>query len=392
MRYTTTVNRLAAEGADGWAVYRRAKEQMASGADIIEMAIGEPDVPTPESITDAAIDALRAGRTNYAASAGEPALRNALAERYSSRLGREIEADRFICFPGTQTALYTVMRGIAGPGDEVIVGDPMYATYGSVIAAAGATAVPVPLHAEHGFRLQAADIAAAVTPATTAVLVNTPHNPTGAVLTADDVGAIGEVADRHGLWIVSDEVYEDMIHGGTPFVSPLSDQRLEKRVVVVNSISKSHAAPGLRSGWCVGSAEFCRRLLPLCEAVLFGNQPFIADATALAISTPSPVAEGMAARFAGRAVRLSERLHEATDLRVQLPSAGMFALVDVSSTGHTGLQFANELLDQVGVAVMPGSSFGASLEHWIRISLTRGDAEFDIGCDRIIAHVNGARP
>jgi len=392
MRYTTTVNRLATEGADGWAVYRRAKELMASGADIIEMAIGEPDVPTPESITTAAIDALRAGRTNYAASAGEPELRNALAARYSSRLGREITPDRFICFPGTQTALYTVMRGIAGPGDEVIVGDPMYATYGSVIAASGATAVPVPLRAEHGFRIQATDIAAAVTSATTAVLLNTPHNPTGAVLTGDDVRAIGEVAQRHDLWIVADEVYEDMIHGDTPFASPLSEPEFEDRVVVVNSISKSHAAPGLRSGWCVGSTDFCVRLLPLCEAVLFGNQPFIADATALAVSGPSPVADGMAERFAARAVRLAERMHEATDLRVQLPGAGMFALVDVSSTGRTGLELANDLLDHAGVAVMPGASFGASLDDWIRISLTRADDEFDTGCDRIIAHVNGDRP
>jgi arginine:pyruvate transaminase len=388
MHYTEIIDRLASEGADSWAVYRRARQMVADGADIVELAIGEPDVPTPESITDAAIDALRHGRTDYAASAGEPSLRNALAHRYSTRLGRSISPDQVICFPGTQTALYTVLRGVAGPGDEVVVGDPMYATYEPVVVSAGASVVRVPLDAAHGFRIQAEAIARAVTPRTTAILLNTPHNPTGAVLTADDVDAIGRVAQEHDLWLIVDEVYEDLIHGETSFVSPLSRENLAERVVVLNSISKSHAAPGFRSGWCVGPEAFCRRLLPLCEAVLFGNQPFIADATEAAVSAPSSVAAGMAQRFAARAARLADRFDAETTLRAHRPGAGMFVLVDVSSTGRSGLELANELVDHAGVAVMPGSSFGQSLDQWIRVALTQPDDDFDEGCRRIIDHVN----
>ena len=388
MHYTEIVDRLAGEGADSWAVYRRARQMIADGADIVELAIGEPDVPTPESVTDAAIDALRRGRTDYAASAGEPGLRRALADRYSARLGRPISADQVICFPGTQTALYTVLRGVAGPGDEVLVGDPMYATYEPVVVSTGASVVRVPLEASHGFRIQADAIAGAVTARSTAVLLNTPHNPTGAVLTADDVDAIGRVAREHDLWLIVDEVYEDLIHGETPFESPLRHEALAERVVVLNSISKSHAAPGFRSGWCVGPETFCRRLLPLCEAVLFGNQPFIADATEAAVSAPSPVAAGMAQRFAARAMRLADRFEAETSLRVHRPGAGMFVLVDVSSTGRSGLELANELVDHAGVAVMPGSSFGRSLDRWIRVALTQPDDEFDEGCRRIIEYVN----
>ena len=203
MKYTDTIERLAATGPDSWAVYRRARQMIDDGHDVIEMAIGEPDVPTPDPIIEATVDALRSGRTDYAASAGEWDLRVALAARYSTRLGRTISMDQIVCLPGTQTALYTVLRAIAGPGDEVIVGDPMYATYRPVIASTGASDVAVPLRAEHGFRMQASDVAAAVTPATTVLLLNTPHNPTGAVLTAHDVHALGQVAIAHDLWILS---------------------------------------------------------------------------------------------------------------------------------------------------------------------------------------------
>ena len=175
-----------------------------------------------------------------------------------------------MCLPGTQTALYAVLRALVGPGDEVLVGDPMYATYEGVVAATGATVVPVPLRPEHGFRMQAADVAARITPRTRVLFLNTPHNPTGAVLTRQDVRALGAVARAHDLWIVSDEVYEEMVFDGGAFASPLDEADLADRTVVIASISKSHAAPGFRSGWCVGPASSapgcCRCQKPCCLA------------------------------------------------------------------------------------------------------------------------------
>jgi arginine:pyruvate transaminase len=157
------------------------------------------------------------------------------------------------------------------------------------------------------------------------------------------------------------------------------------RVVVTASISKSHAAPGFRSGWCVGPAEFSAKLLPVSETMLFGNQPFIADMTAMAVSAPSEVAAGMRERFARRARLIHTKLHSSNGLHVHLPEAGMFAVVDISATGMTGEDFARGLLLEKLVGVMPGESFGAALAGWIRISLTLDDALVSEACARIAA-------
>jgi len=234
--------------------------------------------------------------------------------------------------------------------------------------------------------MQVADLATRVTPRSRVLFVNTPHNPTGAVLRPDDILALGEFARAHDLWILSDEVYEEMMFPGVTFTSPLDFPELAERVVIACSISKSHAAPGFRSGWCIGPAEFCARLLPLSETMLFGSQPFIADMTALAVSEPSPVASGMAERFARRADLIAKALDGVAGLRVHRPEAGMFALVDIRATGLSGTGFALGLLDRQQVAVMPGESFGDGLKGWIRLSLTQPDDRISEAVTRIAAH------
>lgn len=386
MRYAPITDRLAGLGGAKWEIHAAARAMKAAGRPVIELTIGEPDVPTPPALADVAVQSMRAGRTGYSNGRGEPALVRALADRYSARRGRTIGPDQVMCFPGTQTTLYAVLMGLAGAGDEVLVGDPMYATYEGVIAASGAVAVPVPLRPENGFRIRAEDIAARVTPASRVIFLNTPHNPTGAVLTRRDLHEIGEVARAHDLWILSDEVYEEMVFPGVEFVSPLDDPALAERTVIACSISKSHAAPGFRSGWAIGPAEFCERLLPLSETMLFGNQPFIADMTAAAVSAPSPVAAGMTERFCRRARLLHERLHGVNALAVHVPQAGMFAMVDVRATGQSGIGFARGLLERRGVAVMPGESFGAAAAGWLRLTLTQPDEVTARAADLIAAH------
>lgn len=386
MKYSPVLDRLASLGSAKWAVHYAAADLAARGRDVIDLTIGNPDVPAPAELLEAAAAAMRAGRTQYSTGRGEPVLRAALAARYAARAGRAVSPEQVLCFPGTQTALYAVLMGLAAPGTEVLVADPMYATYEAVIRAGGALPVPVPLRAENGFRLSADDLAARVTPKARAILLNTPHNPTGAVLTPADLGAIGEVARAHDLWIVSDEVYEELVFEGVAFASPFDRAELADRTVAVSSISKSHAAPGFRSGWAVASPACAERLLPLSETMLFGNQPFIADATAAAIARPSAVAGGMRARFAARARAMADRIGKETRLRVHRPDAGMFALVDVSSSGLDDMAYAMDLLETTGVAVMPGTSFGKTLAGWVRVALTADDARFGEACDRIIAH------
>ncbi|NOC83610.1 pyridoxal phosphate-dependent aminotransferase [Ruegeria sp. HKCCD6428] len=387
MKTTSVTERLAGLGGAKWGVHLKARDLIKAGADIVEMTIGEPDVPVPDALVEATVASLRAQRTGYSNGRGEAGLLDALAARYSASRGRAFEPGNFLCFPGTQTALFAAMAGVAEAGDEALVGDPMYATYEGVVRASGAEMVPVPLRPEKGFRMQAADIAARITPRSRAILLTTPHNPTGAILTAADIAEIGQLAIARDLWIISDEVYEELIFDGARFVSPLADPELADRVIGVSSISKSHAAPGFRSGWCVGPAAFCEALLPYSETMLFGNQPFIADMTEKAIRDGSEVAPGMAARFSGRATLLADRLEAETDLKVHRPEAGMFALINVSATGLDGEAYAWDLL-QAGVAVMPGSAFGDSLKDWVRVALTINDTDFGTAVSRIIEHAN----
>jgi arginine:pyruvate transaminase len=385
MKTTDVTARLASLGGAKWDLHLAARDRIAAGADIIEMTIGEPDVPVPSELLEHAVGSMRAGRTGYSDGRGEINLRRALAESYSETRGRDFVPDNFLCFPGTQTALFATMMGVAQQGDDVLVGDPMYATYEGVVAASGAALVPVPLRAENGFRMQAADVAARITPRTRALLLTSPHNPTGAILTRADLLALCELARIHDFWILSDEVYEHLVFEGAEFVSPLSLPDYAERVIAVSSISKSHASPGFRSGWCVGPKAFCDALLPYSETMLFGNQPFIADLTERAVREGSSVAAGMSARFNRRAQKLTDRLQAETALQVHRPEAGMFAMVNVASTGMTGDAYAWDLLDH-GVAVMPGSAFSESLTSWVRIALTIEDEAFEAALQRITSH------
>ena len=391
LRYAEVLDRLAGLGSDKWALYMAATARRRAGLPVIDLTIGEPDVPTPAPLVDSAVRAMAAGRTGYSNGRGEPALLEALSRRYSALTGRPVGTDRFLCLPGTQTALYAALRAVCDAGSEVILGDPMYATYEGLIRAAGGVPVPVRLEPDHGFRLQAQAVAARITPATRALLLNTPHNPTGAVLRPRDLAALCGLAAGHGLWVISDEVYGDLTHGGAVFTSALADPAHEARVIVAASISKSHAAPGFRSGWLCAPAAFCTRALPLSETMLFGSQPFIADMTAEALAQPPDTARAMAGRMARRAERLQDALDGVAGLRVHRPEAGMFGLVDIRALSGDSQGFALALLEATGVAVMPGASFGPALEGWLRLALTAGDDDMAAACDRIAGFARGWR-
>jgi arginine:pyruvate transaminase len=351
-----------------------------AGADIIELTIGEPDVQPDPALIEVAAEAMRAGRTGYSNGRGEPVLVEALVERYRRRRP-DVAENNVLCFPGTQTALFATMLGLTGEGDGVLVGDPFYATYEGVIRASGAHPISVPLRTEMSFRLCADDLKRAITPACRALLLNTPHNPSGAVLDAAAIDTIGRVCEEHDLWIISDEVYEELVFDGD-FISPFDTPAFADRVIALSSISKSCAAPGFRSGWAVGPTDFCDAVLPLSEAMLFGNQPFIADMTAYALRNPPDTARRMRVDYQRRASIIAEALGAIEGMKPFRPEAGMFILVDVAGTGLSGEAFAWSLLE-AGVAVMPGSSFGENAAHLIRLSLTVPDEAIIEACARI---------
>jgi arginine:pyruvate transaminase len=369
LRFASVTDRLAGLGADKWAVHFEARRRVRLGHAIIELAIGEPDTPAPRAVIEAAVDSLRRGRTRYTGGRGEPAMVEALARKYARRTGRDIDQRNVAYLPGTQAALYAVMTTLAETGDEVLVGDPLYATYEGVIRSTGADLVLVPLDPANSFHMRPADIEARITPRSRVLLLNSPHNPTGATLDHEEIAAIVELCRRHDLWIVSDEVYETLAYGSA-FASPFDHPTGADRSVVVSSISKSHMLPGFRAGWCAGPSAVIDRVLSLSEIMLFGAQPFVEDAAALAIDKEHEECRVMVETFKSRAALLPKLIAEVPGLGCAMPEGGMFAMVDVTGTGVNGEAFAWRLLEEENVSVMPGSSFGLQADGHVRVSLS----------------------
>ena len=384
MKFSSITGRLTGLGSEKWAVHIDGKQRAQRGENLIFLSIGEPDLPPPAAIIDVAHRQMRAGRTRYSSGRGEPDLLRALARVYSERTGRTISTNQFLFLPGTQTALFVAMMTLVDVGDEVLMADPYYATYEGVIAAAGGIAKPVLVDPDHGFHLKAADVETAITPKTRVLLMNTPSNPTGAVFTREEIARIGKVCEKHDLWIVCDEVYATLTYGNHHFASPFDIAHLEKRTVVVSSVSKSHAMPGFRCGWIAASEAYVETALPVSETMLFGSQPFLEDATAFALDNHFAEVDAMKVAYEQRARALVAGLKGSKKVAARMPEGGMFVMIDVRRTGLTGEAFAWRLLREEGVVTMPGESFGAGGTGHLRVALTVDESAIAEACKRIV--------
>ena len=335
---------------------------------------------------DATIASLRGGGTLYAPTIGYPRLRAAIAARVVIRSGRPCAADNIAVVPGAQGGLYSVLQCLAGPGDEVIVPEPIYATYEAVIGASGARMVTVPLNAERGFHPDLDAIAAAITPRTRVIWINTPHNPTGAVFTADEMAAIAGLCRRHDLWLVSDEVYEDLAFA-RPHTSAWSLPDMAERTAVVSSLSKSHAVPAFRLGWVVGPPELCAHLGNLLLSMTYGSPAFIQAGALAAFTAELPEVEMLRADYRTRAELVCRILADAPHCRVIPPEGGMFVLLDIRGTGLGALEFAQRLLDRERVAVLACDGFGPSAAGHLRIALSAPAARLKEAGRRIVRFV-----
>ena len=362
-------DRLSGLGAAKWAVHVEGLARAAAGQKVTFLSIGEPDLPPPASVLDQAVASLRGGRLKYAAGQGEQVALDAIATHLSRRSGQEVSPDQIVYTAGTQNGLCTVLMTLVQTGDEVLVPDPYYATYEGLVAASGATFVPVPTLPEDGFHVTAKQIEAAITPRSRVLLLNTPSNPTGAVLSQNEIDEIGEVCERHDLWIICDEVYADMTYDA-PFCSPFDRKQLRHRTLAVSSISKSHALPGFRAGWVACPAEVTPRLVLVAEAMLFGSQPFIEDALVVALTEQHDEVQRMRVAYRERAQVLVEAINGSTAVSARMPEGGMFVMVDVRATKLSGEEFAWKLLDDHNIGVMPGESFGKGGAGHVRIALT----------------------
>ena len=382
MRFAPISDRLAGLGAAKWAVHNEGLRRTSIGQQVIMLSIGEPDLPPPAKVIDQAISSMRAGRTKYAAGQGEPEALKAIARHLSKRSGNVVTPEEVLYTAGTQNGLCTALYTLVQSGDEVLVPDPYYATYEGLVAASGATFVPVPTSPENGFHVTAEAIEQAITPRSRVLLLNTPSNPTGAVLSEQEIDAIGDVCERHDLWIICDEVYADMTYDA-PFCSPFDRKQLRHRTLAVSSISKSHALPGFRAGWVACPAEVTPRLVLVAEAMLFGSQPFIEDALVVALTEQHDEVQRMRVAYRERAQVLVEAINGSDAVSARMPEGGMFVMVDVRATKLSGEEFAWKLLDDHNIGVMPGESFGLGGAGHIRIALTVEASVLRKACETI---------
>jgi arginine:pyruvate transaminase len=382
VRYASLTDRIRGTGADAWAVHDLAKRRRAHGDDVILLSIGESDIGTPPAIVDEAIRSLRAGHTRYMPTAGLEPLREAIARHVGEHAGTAVASERVVYFPGAQAALFAVCQCILDPGDEVIVPEPTYVTYEAVLGSTGARTVNVPLLPERHFHLEPDDVERAVTPRTRAVLLTSPHNPTGAVMTRDELAAVGEICRRHDLWLVCDEVYADLTYG-VEHVSPLSLPGIADRVVSVSSISKSHSMTGWRAGWAIGPVELAEHLTYLTMCMLYGASGFVQDAALYALTTELPVVSELRELYRSRAAAMIDEFAHAGPLRPWMPEGGMFLMLDVRSTGLSGDAFARRLLGEEDVSVLPGEGFGPSAAGHVRICVTTDEERLREACRRI---------
>jgi arginine:pyruvate transaminase len=382
MRYSALTKRIAGDGAAAWQIHDRALELREQGVDVLLLSIGDPDFDTPPPIVRAAIDSLLAGDTHYPAVRGSPGLRNSIARRHRQRSGQGVDADHVIVFPGAQCAVYSVAQCLLDPGDEVIVAEPMYVTYEGVFGACGAKVVPVPVRSQNGFRVDPADVAALITPKTRAILLNSPNNPSGASLSLQIWQDLASLCVRHDLWLISDEVYSDLLYEGE-HVSPASLPGMAERTATINSLSKSHAMSGWRVGWVIGPKAMAEHLVHLSLCMLFGIPDFIQNAAQLALDQDLPEVAMMREEYRQRRDLVCASLSHCPGIRPIRPDGGMFVMVDIRQTGMSAQYFAERLLEGYGVSVLAGEAFGPSAAGHIRIGLVVDQGKLAEACRRI---------
>ncbi|QZP31310.1 pyridoxal phosphate-dependent aminotransferase [Pseudomonas sp. DR48] len=382
MRYSALTQRIAGDGAAAWQIHDRALEMREQGIDVLLLSIGDPDFDTPPPIVQAAIDSLHAGHTHYPEVRGSRGLRSSIARRHRQRSGQAVDADHVIVFPGAQCAVYSVAQCLLDPGDEVIVAEPMYVTYEGVFGACGAKVVPVAVRPQNGFRVDPADIAALITPKTRVILLNSPNNPSGASLPLETWRVLAALCVRHDLWLISDEVYSDLLFEGE-HTSPASLPGMAERTATINSLSKSHAMSGWRVGWSIGPKTLAEHLVNLSLCMLFGIPDFIQNAAQLALDEDLPEVAQMREEYRQRRDLVCSMLDGSAGIRAIKPDGGMFVMVDVRPTGLCAQRFAERLLEGYGVSVLAGEAFGPSAAGHIRIGLVVDQMKLADACQRI---------
>jgi aspartate/methionine/tyrosine aminotransferase len=372
----TTVNQVLAE----------VRELQKAGRSLVSLMRGQPDTPTPGHIVEAGVRALQAGRTGYPDNQGESALREAVAESLARARGLNYDPAREILITdGATGGISTALAVAVGPGEEVLLPDPIYDAYQSVIALWGGRAVPVSSRIAAGrFVLDRAAPEAAWTPRARVLLLNTPWNPVGTVLSRDELSDLMDFARQRDLLVISDEIYQDLIYDGRQHFSPASlSPDAQGRTLLVNSLSKSYAMTGWRVGYVAGPEKLIRAMLLVLQQSSRGPATFVQDAAVCALRADQACVREMAKEYQGRRDQVVNALRGLAGVEPIVPEGGLFVMADIRWLGQTSDEVRRFLLREVGVVVIHGAAFGPGGEGTLRISFAAGGQTLEQGLARL---------
>ncbi|MFK7891825.1 MAG: pyridoxal phosphate-dependent aminotransferase [Granulosicoccus sp.] len=369
---------------NAFAVLARAAELASTGKNVINLGIGQPDFPTPENITEAAIKAIRDGEHGYTPAVGLPVLREAVANDLSSRYSAHVNRDNVIIVPGGKVTMFAAILMFGEPGAEILYPDPGFPIYRSMIEFTGATPVPIPIRETNQFAFSAAETLALITPATRLLIINSPANPCGGVTPQSEMDALVDGLDEHPqVAILSDEIYDRMLYDAASHVSLLSYPQIRDRLILLNGWSKTYAMTGWRLGYSVWPDDMfdaVRKLAVNCWSCVNAPAQF---AALEALTGPQDAVDQMMEAFAQRREVVVEKLNRIPDVSCIRPAGAFYAFPNISRTGWQAKALAGALLEQTGVATIGGPDFGIHGEGYIRLSYANSLDNIDLAIERI---------
>jgi aspartate/methionine/tyrosine aminotransferase len=388
IQLASRMDRLGTETA--FEVLVRAKALEAQGRDIVHLEIGEPDFDTPANIVEAGARALHEGWTHYGPASGIPELREAIVGYINGSRGTAFEADQVVVMPGGKPVMFFVMLALLEQGDEAIYPDPGFPIYGSMIDYSGATAVPIPLREENGFRLDVDELASLMSDRTKLLIINSPANPTGGVLERADLEAIAELAVKHDVTVLSDEIYAELLYEGE-HISIATMPGMADRTIILDGFSKTYAMTGWRLGYGIFPNELVGPITKLMVNSVSCTSMAVQRAGLEALTGPQDAVAEFREAFRARRDLIVDGLNAIDGISCLKPKGAFYAFPNITGTGRSSREFADLLLNEHGVAALAGTSFGAAGEGYLRLSYANSEENLKKALDRVADAVAAAK-
>lgn len=339
-----------------------------AGHKILHFELGEPNFDTPPNIVQAACNALKSGNTHYTSSMGLYAFREVVQRTTEISRGFKPEIDQILVTPGANAIIYLAVSCLVNPGEEVIVPDPGFPTYYSAIQYCGAVPVTVPLYESNRFRLNPDDLRKRITPKTRLIIINSPSNPTGGVMTPDEIEEVARIAEEHDVYLLSDEIYARMVfQGGSQFHTPAARDKCLERTIIINGFSKAFAMTGWRLGVAIGPRDVIEKMGLVVQTIVSCVPPFIQEAGIEAILGNQDAISEMLNEYRERRDILVHGLNKMPGITCVNPEGALYAFPNITGTGMTSEDFANFALEKAGVALLPGDNFGDYGAGYVRM-------------------------